>query len=191
MSDTPKENSRPSPPPAKSPSAPPPLSEHERKARVFRYMAILFAAAFLLLLLAFLMQQRTNRQAIDELTESVNSIHNVVEDNEALRQQVATLEDDLDELNETYLDEVNRHQQRIYQDLQNRESILAMDYFWQLEQAYLRGQYSLCRELIEKLEQMCDYKDAPISDHLLTQNYFDEDRPSMAERYQEIKDAVG
>ena len=45
-------------------------------------------------------------------------------------------------------------------------------------------------ELIEKLEQPCDYKDAPISDHLLTQNYFDSDKPSMAERYQQIRDSL-
>lgn len=180
MSEAPKEETRPTPS----------VSGHESKARVFRYMAILFAAAFLLLLLAFLMQNRANQETISDLAESVSSVHNVVEENEALRQQIEALEQELEELNETYLDEVSWHQSRIYEDLRNREAPYAMDYFWQLDQAYLRGQYSLCRELIEELEKMCDYKDAPISDHLLTQNYFDPDKPSMAQRYQQIRDAL-
>ena len=176
MSNTPKEESREN-------TAPSPKNSHESKVRVFRYMAILFAAAFLLLLLAFLMQNRASQEAISDLTKSVSSVHNVVEENAALRQQV-------EELNKTYLEEVSAHQKVVYDNLANRELPLAMDYFWQLEQAYLRGQYSLCRELIEKLEQPCDYKDAPISSHLLTQNYFDSENPSMAERYQQICDAL-
>ena len=179
MSESPKEES-------KKPSA----GDHESRIRVFRYLSILFAAAFLLLLLAFLMQNRTNQEAISDLTESVTSVQNVIEENKALRQQVETLEQELEDLNQTYLDEVQKHQELIYEGLRDRESPYAMDYFWQLEQAYLRGQYALCRELIEKLEQPCDYKDAAISSHLLDQNYFNEEKAAMAERYQQIKEAL-
>ena len=81
MSESPKEESKKSS-----------TGDHESRVRVFRYLSILFAAAFLLLLLAFLMQNRTNQEAISDLTESVTTVHNVVEENAALRERNAELE---------------------------------------------------------------------------------------------------
>ena len=88
MSESPKEESK------KSSST----GDHESRVRVFRYLSILFAAAFLLLLLAFLMQNRTNQEAISDLTESVTTVHNVVEENTALRERNAELEKKLEQL---------------------------------------------------------------------------------------------
>ena len=88
MSDSPMEES-------KKPSS---TGDHESRVRVFRYLSILFAAAFLLLLLAFLMQNRTNQEAISDLTESVTTVHNVVEENTALRERNAELEKKLEQL---------------------------------------------------------------------------------------------
>ena len=87
MSDSPKEE-------PKKPST----GDHESRVRVFRYLSILFAAAFLLLLLAFLMQNRTNQEAISDLTEAVTTVHHVVEENTVLRERNAELEQKMEQL---------------------------------------------------------------------------------------------
>ena len=51
-------------------------AEHARphkKVSVMGYLAILFAAAFVLLLMSFLMQQRANQAALDDLQQTSDS----------------------------------------------------------------------------------------------------------------------
>ena len=78
-------------------------AEHTRTRRhmsVMGYLAVLFAIAFLLLLLAYFQQQRTNSEAISGLQESVSAVgtlDNLMKDNEALRTQVDTLEKERDQ----------------------------------------------------------------------------------------------
>lgn len=73
-------------------------AEHERphkRLSVMNYLTILFAAAFLLLLLSYLMQQRTNSETIEGLKQSVSamqSIDSLQKEKEGLESQVALLE---------------------------------------------------------------------------------------------------
>lgn len=70
--------------------APDPSGQARKKGAVVTYLAVLFAAAFLLLLLAYLMQQRTNEAAIGSLTQSITSIQSLddlIEENGALREE--------------------------------------------------------------------------------------------------------
>ena len=79
-------------------------AEHERPRRrgsVLIYLVILFAA-FLLLLMSFLMQRRANQEAIDNLQQTsesaVQSLENLLQENEALKEQNGALQTQLDEL---------------------------------------------------------------------------------------------
>ena len=77
-------------------------TEHEapRKApSVIPYLAMLVAAAFLLLVMAYLMQQRT-AESVEGLSQSVNTIQpfdQLVDENRALRQEVQDLEGQLEQ----------------------------------------------------------------------------------------------
>lgn len=93
------------------------MSEEEKQSRprrekrmsVYGYLVILFAAAFLLLLFAYLMQQRNSEEImgnLNELRESMSSVHSVnelLEENRTLREENETLQSQLDEL-ETQLE---------------------------------------------------------------------------------------
>lgn len=66
---------------------------------VFGYLAIMFAAAFLMLLLAYFIQQRNNEVAMDGLKDSLTSFESMdelLEDNRALREELDALEQELD-----------------------------------------------------------------------------------------------
>lgn len=80
-------------------------AEHERPGKrnpVLMYLVILFAAAFFLLLMSFLMQQRANREALDDLEQTSNSavqsLENTIQQNESLKQQVSQLEEEKTQL---------------------------------------------------------------------------------------------
>ena len=60
----------------------------------------------------------------------------------------------------------------------------AMDWFWQIDEAYVLGRYSLCRELIQSLE------DSGLSERLPQESTTDNGRFSPALRYQEIREAL-
>ena len=67
-----------------------------KKNAVLLYLVILFAAAFLLLLLSYFMQQRTNQERYDDLQQTSNSavqtLDNMLQENEDLKNQVSELE---------------------------------------------------------------------------------------------------
>ena len=86
-------------------------AEHERphkRSSVLLYLVILFAAAFLLLLMSYFMQQRANQEAMDKLEQTsdsaTRSLENILQENEtlkveneALSQQVAQLQEALED----------------------------------------------------------------------------------------------
>lgn len=169
-------------------------AEHERpgKNRVMTYLVILFAAAFCLMLLSYLMQQRNNREAMEGLKQSVStmtSVQDLLTQNQTLEGQVKDLEGqvqdltaqvkELQELNTT-LDSARQEQNNNLDQL--TDQLTAMDSFWQLDRAYLLGRYTQCRELIQAMEE------AEL-DGLLPQESEAGDL-SPAQRYQDIHDAL-
>lgn len=173
----------------------PPLTPGQQKRRqksVFQYIAILFAAAFVLLLFTFLMEQRQNdllqqqsQEEIDSLQqESVNavqSLQNLYDQNEALKQQVADLEEQLADYQEQ-IDVLPDVVSNLEHDLDCTKQ--AMDWFWQIDEAYVRSRWTLCRQLIDSLEE------AGLVEYLPKESYTDNDRFSPYDRFQEIKEAV-
>ena len=154
-------------------------------------MAILFGAAFLLLLVTFLMERRQyvqiqeeNQEQIDDLRQSVSAVQSLEElysENAALREQVDELETQLEQSQEQA---GNLAQANEALSLQLERTGQAMDWFWQIDQAYARGRYSLCRDLMENLEE------AGLAVYLPRESITDNGRYSPYDRYQEIRDAL-
>ena len=154
---------------------------------VFQYIAILFAAAFALLLFTFVMEKRQNdllqqqnQEQIDNLQQSVSavqSLDNLYKENAALKEKV-------DELEAQAKLQAAQAQQaaKLESDLDNTKR--AMDWFWQIDEAYVSGKTRLCRSLIQSLE------DAGLRAFLPTESTTDNGRFSPADRYQEIYDAL-
>ena len=86
----PEEENTPSPAETKKPRA------RYKNTGLGRYLAILFAAAFLLLLLAYFMQLRTSEETLGSLKESITSMESLddlVKENQKLREEIDLLED--------------------------------------------------------------------------------------------------
>ena len=168
-----------------------PGQQRRRQKSVFQYIAILFGAAFVLLLFTFLMERRQyqllqeqNAAQIDDLQQSVNavqSLNSLYEENAALKEKTQDLEEQTQALQE----QVDQLQQQVA-DLseQAEKTSQAMDWFWQINEAYVRGRYTLCRQLMESLEE------AGLKEWLPKESITDNDRFSPYDRYQEIYDAL-
>ena len=77
----------------------PPQKPKNHGASVFTYLAILFAAAFLMLLLAYFIQQRNNDVALDHLRDSITSyqsLDQLIEENQALDDENQRLTQELE-----------------------------------------------------------------------------------------------
>lgn len=151
-----------------------------RRINVMGYLAVLFVVAFLLLGFAYLQQQRINKETADALKSSSSafqSIQQLMEENERLKDQVGELEDQLADAKET-IDAAERYASG------QEAAVKAMDYFWQIDEAYVRGRYTLCRQLIQAL------KDSGYEGALPATKATDNDRFCPLDRYTEICDAL-
>ena len=72
------------------------------------------------------------------------------------------------------------------------DQVAAMQYFWQIDEAYVKGRYSLCRSLIKEMEAQPTQTagDKKLPDLLPTENTTGTKRFSPSERYAEIYEAV-
>lgn len=161
----------------------------QRKNSVFQYLSVLFGAAFLLLLLTFAMERRQNAllleqnaQEIDNLqnqsVSAVQSLENLYAQNDALREKVAQLEQALEQA------KTESQTQAALKAEQTEKTLAAMDWFWQLDEAFVRNQKSLCRRIIRTMEE------AALVDYLPTESVTNNGRFSPADRYQEIYEAL-
>ena len=168
-------------------------AEHEKPPRARRqsvllYLVILFAAAFVLMAWSFLMQQRSSNQTIQDLRESVTAMQSagdIREENAALKEQVADLEAQLEEA-QRELEGLQTLTENL--TVMQEQLTKAMDLFWQIDEAYVRGRWTLCRELIERMEDVS--AGSALKESLPRESTTDNERFSPADRYQEIYDAV-
>lgn len=181
------------------PEKKPEHSHKHRQKSVFQYITILFAAAFVLLLYTFMMERRQNdilqQQSNDKLNQlqqqsisAVQSLDNLYKENEELKQSVDYLEEQVSQLEQEKLkldqdlaaaQDTNQWQQR---------SAEAMDWFWQVDEAYVRGKYSLCRTLMRHLEDTGDGD--PLKNYLPQESATKNGRFSPYDRYEEIYNAL-
>lgn len=161
------------------------------KRSVLTYMTILFVAAFFMLLLAYFMQQRNAEETIDGLKSSMSAMQNaqeVYEENAKLKSQLNDLEEDLQAAEDrlSALEGENALLQGQFDSLlsTHEATAQAMDWFWQINEAYVRGRYTLCRQLIESISE------AGLVQLLPTESFTDNGRFSPYDRYQEIYNAL-
>ena len=127
---------------------------------VFAYLAVLFGVAFLLLLFAYLMQQRDSQEITANLSQlresmgSIQSIDQLVEENrqlreekEALEAETAQLQEEQGKLNEQ-LDQLHDQWYEAASHVSIQEKVLA---FWQLETDFLAEDYEACAEFFRSL----------------------------------------
>lgn len=193
LSPAPEQESKP------EPEKKPEHSHKHRQKSVFQYITILFAAAFVLLLYTFMMERRQNdilqQQSNDKLNQlqqqsisAVQSLDNLYKENGELKQSVDYLQEQVAQLEQEKLkldqdlaaaQDTNQWQQR---------SAEAMDWFWQVDEAYVRGKYSLCRTLMRHLEDTGDGD--PLKNYLPQESATKNGRFSPYDRYEEIYNAL-
>ena len=165
------------------------------KRSVTSYLLILFAAALVLLLFAYLMQQRSaSEEMLNGIQQSISatkSVQEVYEENGRLKDEIHTMEDQVSQLQDQIRlmqDKIERQDKEI-QSLQQKTTDLqksnqAMDWFWQIDEAYVRSRYNLCKELITRLNA------AGLTEYLPRISITDNGRFSPYDRYLEIYDAL-
>lgn len=165
-------------------------AEHEKPQKrnpVLLYLTILFAAAFLLLLMSLLMQRRANQEAMANLQQTSNSaaqsLENTIRQNEALTKQVEDLEQAVSQNQQTIREQEDRLDEQEDQLYALTQASQAMDWFWQINEAYVRGRYGLARSLIQDMGEQL-----PLA--LPRESVTDNDRFSPYDRYQEIYNAL-
>lgn len=157
------------------------------KRSVITYMMILFIAAFFMLLLAYFMQQRNAEETIDGLKTSMSAMQTaqeVYEENAALKDQLNALEDEL-QAAQNQISGLEQNNSLLQQEKDGLDrTAQAMDWFWQINEAFVRGRNTLCRQLIESLNS------AGLADCLPRQSITNNERFSPYDRYQEIYNAL-
>ena len=161
--------------------------QRRRRSSVFQYIAILFMAAFALLLITFLMERRQSQQQIDDLRQSVSAyqtLQGLIDENNQLKEDAGKLNNQLNELDDQ-LDALNAQLTELGTLVENdKKAIEAMHWFWQLNEASVRGRTTQCRELISAMEE------ANLQEYLPKENITDTDRFSPYDRYMEIRGLV-
>lgn len=161
--------------------------QRRRRNSVFQYIAILFMAAFVLLLYTFMMERRQSQQQIDDLKQSASAyqtLQGFISENTQLKQQVQDLKRTRESL-ESQLKEAVSAQQTASEDLAASEKTTeALSWFWELNDAYVRGRFNQCRELITAMEEV------GVAQFLPEENITGTEHLSPAARYEEIRNRV-
>lgn len=164
------------------------------KTSILTYLVILFAGAFVLLALAYFMDQRSNIDGLADSLSAMQSAQELYQENSELKTEIAQLNDQLEEL-EAQLKQQEGIKAEEFSALQEQVETLtdkvgrlektsqAMDWFWQINEAFVRDRYTLTRELIEEMgEDLVEY--------LPHESITDNMRFSPYDRYQEIYEAL-
>lgn len=148
------------------------------KKPVVIYILILFIAAFLLMGLSLLMHQRSNTEAIGQLNDSIAAM----KDAQGAAERVIRLQEELEDTKERLAEfedaaETARNQASLAEyNLERTQE--AMDWFWQLDHAYLLEDLEMCGTILDAMNQN---QESPMKDYL---------SGKAAERYEEICGAL-
>lgn len=159
-------------------------TKRQSQQSVIRYITVLFGAALVLLLFTFAMEMRQHRQAISESQEEISDLkennysaserlQDVLDENEFLKDKLKE-----SEKTEKALEEVRA------QAAELERSVRAMDWFWQIDEAFTKGRLRYARQLIEKLEA------DGLQESLPRESITDNGRFAPYDRYLEIKEKL-
>ena len=162
-----------------------PTPKKEKHQHVIIYIMILFIAAFLLMALSSLMQQRSNDEAFGKLQHSLSNMQAVQASQDQiidLQRQLSAAEKEQDKLREEIegLEEEIAEGQADVDDAQRRtEAMLGL---YNLQQNYLTQEYDACMEILQYMETNDLVK-------LLPDRAID-DATSPAMRYGQLREAL-
>ena len=156
---------------------PPAAAGTKGNKSVVVYIMVLFIAAFLLMAWSFFTHQRSNTEALGRIQSSVSVMQEVQE----LQEQVIQLQTELAEAKEAAdvfedANETSRNQASHLEYTLERTKE-AMEWFWQLNEAYLKENFELCETMLAADENV----ESPMEEYLT---------PLAADRYQEIKELM-
>ena len=146
------------------------------KKPVVVYIMILFIVAFLLMALSFVMSQRSNREDLGQLHDSViQEIQSTQDQILDLQKQLSVAEEDQAEL-ESQLEEA----QKTAEDAQLKaDALLAL---YTLQQQYSAGDYDACRRTLQNMAEQ------GLQDYLPTDSVSSVTSP--AQRFEQLNEAV-
>ena len=155
------------------------------------YLVILFAVAFLLLLLSYFMQMRNNAETINGLKDTsisaVQTLDNLIASRDKLLAQVDELEDQHKQLEEENAALEEALSQATAQGETLERQVQALDYLRRIQSFYTSGSYRSARMVIEAFQA------AGLEDALPTEGAYQNDSgsvPSPADEYKAIYDAL-
>lgn len=130
-----------------------PATEKERQKRVYTYIAVLFTAAFILILWSFLSTHRSNQEVIDRLEGSTSMMQSTLEQNAALESRVEELEARTEEL-EDALERAEDALDAAEEASEAQEAIItALDRLRRIEGAYEAYRYETAKALVLAFEE--------------------------------------
>ena len=146
---------------------------------VIVYIIVLFIVAFILMAMSFIMHQRSNSEAIGQLTSSVNALQEV----QATQDKNIRLQEDL----ENAQDE-NKTLQKQLEDAngtrdQAQSEASALLSLYTLQQQYSAAAFDVCRQTIQSMEDTGLAASLP-TDSGVTGII------SPSQRYQQLKEAI-
>lgn len=163
-------------------------TQHKEKVSVWGYLTILFAAAFLLLGLTLFMQIRNQNEANNDLTDSVNnlqSLGNLVDQNNALLEKNQDLQKQVDELEKTLSEAQAELKIQSSTSSEREQQLMAMDWLWRIQRAYSRGAGTEAKSLAQAFDASSLPASLPKVALALT------DGPSPADQYAALRAAMG
>ena len=162
-----------------------PKAKKERSQHVVVYIMILFIAAFLLMALSSLMQQRSNDEAFGKLQHSLSNMQAVQATQDQiidLQRQLSEAEKAQDKLREEIEgleEEIAEGAEDVADQQRRTEAMLCL---YTLQQNYLTQEYDACMEVLQYMESNDLVK-------LLPERALD-DATSPAMRYGQLKEAL-
>lgn len=119
--------------------------KRNKSSSVYVYLAVMFGAAFLMLLLAYFVQQRNNDAAFNNLRFSTNaSQEELLADIRELEEENRQLRQDVSELQESF-DQSKAQAQTLARRLQEEsDKVTGWRNFWSMENAFRDGDYEAC-----------------------------------------------
>ena len=144
---------------AKQPGGPSP--KQDKRTSVYLYLLVLFGAAFLMLLLAYFVQQRNNASALDSLRSSSNATREellaenqrlteenqkLTEENAALKSEKARISEELESLGTRFDYLLEQHTQ---ETIDHRNQVISWLEVWTLERNFQTKDYQACAEFFQ------------------------------------------
>lgn len=153
-------------------------SDPQRQKPVIIYILVLFVVALMMMALSLLMHQRSNEEALGELTDSIAAMREAQSDQNRLNQ----LQKDLDEAKELLTEFENAAEtarnQASHANYVLEQTQEAMNWFWQLDEAYVLNDTQRCAEILAEMNQN---PESPMQEYL---------SGKAADRYTEILAAL-